>query len=268
MAGRAVAWGVGALAAAFLAAFSGCRGPEGSRWERHGSGEIWSQAFDQQLDHPEQLWPAAGLLVATPVLYAYDDELSEDAREHQYVTGSSTTGGDEIALALGAGAIGFGAVEACQGDDARSLEVGAESLVATEGVTEILKRATNRSRPEGSSSSSFPSGHTSFSFAAATFLARRIDDLSEGTASGLGYLLYAPATYVAINRVEEGRHWPSDVAAGAFLGIFLTNWIYNAHYGDTRAERPSIYAPEPRGVWRAGPAIEDGRLGLSLSFSF
>jgi len=268
MAAAGVAWKGGSLAAACIAVLSGCQGPEGSRWGRHGSGEIWSSAFDQQFDHPEQVAPAAELLVATPILFAFDDEISEDAREHHSITGSSTTPGDVIAVTLGAGAIGFGAVEAGRGDEARSLEVGAESLLATEGVTEILKRTTNRSRPEGQSSSSFPSGHTSFSFSAATFLARRIDDLVDGPEGSLGYLLYAPATFVAINRVEEGKHWPSDVSAGAFLGIFLTNWIYNAHYGEAQTDRPAIYAPESRGVWSVSPAIVDGDPGIVVSFSF
>jgi membrane-associated phospholipid phosphatase len=78
-------------------------------------------------------------------------------------------------------------------------------------------------------------------------------------------VLYVPATFVAISRVEEGRHWPSDVSAGAFL-VFLTNWIYNAHYGDTKADRPSIYL-EPRGVWRVRRDL-DGDPGIVVSFSF
>lgn len=162
----------------------------------------------------------------------------------------------------------MGALEASRGDEKRSLEVGSESLIATEAATEILKAVTHRPRPEGDSHASFPSGHASFSFSAATFLARRIDAINDGPGRKLGYLLYAPATFVAIDRVEAGRHWPSDVVFGAFLGMFFTNEVYNAHYGDTKVERPSIFAGKLEGVWRLGPAVLGGDPGIELSFSF
>ena len=58
---------------------------------------------------------------------------------------------------------------------------------------------------------SFPSGHTAASFAAATALA----SFYPGTAP----LVYALATGVGISRVHLGHHFPSDVAAGAILGL-------------------------------------------------
>jgi hypothetical protein len=217
------------------------------------------------VDHTEQWLPELGLLVATPILWNSDQELSEDAQDHHSMTGSSTTGGDAVAIALGVGVFGMGVVEVAHGDEWRSLEVGTEALLVTEAATNVLKAATQRTRPDSTSHTSFPSGHASFSFAAATLLARRIEDTS---GSSLGYLFYLPATYVGINRVESGHHWPSDVTAGAFLGLFLTNTIYNAHYGDNQVERPSIFQERPKCAWHIGPAVVDGRPVVEVGLSF
>ena len=75
----------------------------------------------------------------------------------------------------------------------------------------IFKQATRRSRPEGTGYS-FPSGHTTVTFASATVLQRHF-----GWKVGLP--AYAVASYVAASRVEMKRHYLSDVAFGAALGI-------------------------------------------------
>jgi len=251
------------------ACFSACRADaEGSRFDRHFSGEIWTGAISVQTQRPDELYPEAFLLGSAVVLRPFDARISEDA-DDGIVTHGSTTGGDAIAAGLGVLAIGTGVVDACRGDDGRSLEVGAESLLGTEAVTQALKAVVHRHRPGGSSSvTSFPSGHTSFSFAAATFLRRRIAEDGSPPESNLGWLFYVPAAYVAVDRVEGERHFPSDVAAGALLGMFLTNWIWDAHYRRPDETRPSIF-PASGAACRFGPTVDDeGHLCLSLGFSF
>lgn len=60
-------------------------------------------------------------------------------------------------------------------------------------------------------SSSFPSGHAVFFFAlaATTWFYHR----------PLGYILGALAILVSIARIAAGLHWPSDIVAGAVVGI-------------------------------------------------
>jgi hypothetical protein len=65
----------------------------------------------------------------------------------------------------------------------------------------------------------------------ATFLQRSITDDNPGWVGNLGYLAYAPSLYVGINRGEANKHWPTDIAFGAFLGVLLTNVVYDAHHG-------------------------------------
>ena len=238
-----------------------------SAFARHFDGEIWHEAYREQLGHPERVIPELGLLLATPIVYASDDEISEVAVPT--LTGDSQTTGDWLAVGLGATVLGLGAVDGLQGDPA-PIEIGAESLVATELATYALKTVTHRQRPDGSASDSFPSGHTSFSFAAATYIARYVEEYAADDYSALGYLAYGPAIYVGISRVENQRHFTSDVIFGAFLGMFLTNWIYDAHHaqpGETRP-RPTIEERRRKVAWSIQPVLEGSELSLALRVSF
>ena len=87
------------------------------------------------------------------------------------------------------------------------------SLIGSQLVASGLKLIVNRRRPEGDhsrSNSSFPSGHATGAFAVATILAHRYE--------GHKILFYIVASSIAISRVYLGRHFPSDVVVGAFLG--------------------------------------------------
>jgi membrane-associated phospholipid phosphatase len=83
--------------------------------------------------------------------------------------------------------------------------------VLSQVVTHAIKFSVRRVRPDGTLYS-FPSGHTSTSFASATVLQRHF-----GWKAGIP--AYAVATYVAASRIEEKRHFLSDVAFGAAIGI-------------------------------------------------
>jgi membrane-associated phospholipid phosphatase len=78
-------------------------------------------------------------------------------------------------------------------------------------MTTGMKQTLRRTRPEGSGFS-FPSGHTTVTFASATVLQRHFG-------WKVGVPAYAVASYVAASRVEMRRHYLSDVAFGAALGI-------------------------------------------------
>ena len=93
-------------------------------------------------------------------------------------------------------------------------------LVA-QGLTFALKRTTRRRRPEGKGFS-FPSGHTTVSFASATVLQQHFG-------WKIGLPAYAVASYVAASRVQMKRHYLSDVTFGAALGIMAGRTVSIGH---------------------------------------
>lgn len=98
----------------------------------------------------------------------------------------------------------------------RTSAVGADLLraqIVTQAVTAAVKLSVKRERPDGTMYS-FPSGHASVSFASATVLQRHFG-------WKVGVPAYAFATYVAASRVQEQRHFLSDVAFGAAVGVAI-----------------------------------------------
>ena len=96
----------------------------------------------------------------------------------------------------------------------RMARVGAnlvEAQIMTQALTAGIKMTARRTRPDGTLYS-FPSGHSSVTFASATVLQREL-----GWKAGVAG--YAVASYVAVSRIQEKRHFLSDVAFGAAIGI-------------------------------------------------
>jgi membrane-associated phospholipid phosphatase len=96
-----------------------------------------------------------------------------------------------------------------------------EALAATAGVTYGLKYSIDETRPNGGAHS-FPSGHTSVSFAAADFIERRYG-------WDYGIPAYLAASFVGYSRVEAKAHYTHDVLAGAAIGI-LSNALFTTRF--------------------------------------
>jgi len=88
-----------------------------------------------------------------------------------------------------------------------------------------LKKITAVERPDGSSNNSFPSGHTATAFMGAAFLYQEYKDIS----IWYGIAGYVVATGTGIFRIYNNRHWLTDVAAGAGIGILSTKIAYWIH---------------------------------------
>jgi len=99
----------------------------------------------------------------------------------------------------------------------------ATSLALAGTATFAVKTVIGRARPSAgvgafdfhpfSGNVSLPSGHTAMAFALAT-------DLSDEVRSGWVRVgLYAVASGTALSRINDNRHWLSDVGLGALVGI-------------------------------------------------
>lgn len=142
--------------------------------------------------------------------------------------------------ALVAGLIGFAGIASFEGATPAQrrghVAVFANSLAWTFAATDWIKVVVRRKRPvlytagaaaaahDPNSQRSFPSGHASVGFAAATtylMMARR-EGLPHRTRNAL--LLYAGALGVSALRVSAGKHFPTDVLGGAVLGTGI-GWL-------------------------------------------
>ena len=110
----------------------------------------------------------------------------------------------------------------------------------TQGVTQVIKYSVRRSRPDGSSNSSFPSGHTSGSFATATVLQRHY-----GWKAGVP--AFGVASYIAASRLSENKHFLSDIAFGTAIGLAAGRTV-TFDRGSTRFEIAPMAAPGGAGV--------------------
>ena len=91
-------------------------------------------------------------------------------------------------------------------------------------IVKSLKKITDTERPYGETGS-FPSGHTSLTFAMAHFMHKEYGEQSVWYSIGA----YASATTVGVFRLAKNSHWVSDVLAGAGIGMLSTELIYLTH---------------------------------------
>ncbi len=192
-------------------------------------------------------WVAGG----TGMLFALDEEIRdifEDAR-------SSTT--DDLANIFepfGNGAFTLPALAAFyvfghfdENDKAkRTALIATESFLITGLYTTVIKAAFGRHRPSTGDSStsfdgfttdhnSFPSGHTSTAFAIATVVANEYEKVPY-----IKPLSYGLATLTGLSRINDEKHWASDIFLGAALGYFTSKTILRLH-NNKKGQHFTIY---------------------------
>lgn len=136
-------------------------------------------------------------------------------------------------------------------DDSRMKAVAFDSfissLVASKGVTPLLKRAIDRERPNGGPDS-FPSNHATQAFAVASVVAAHYDS------AWIDGLAYGVATLVGASRIYHDDHWLSDVVAGGIIGTATGRLIVRTN---NRA----------RSTWTVMPIYDGKRRGIAISVS-
>ncbi|HXJ32375.1 MAG TPA: phosphatase PAP2 family protein [Gemmatimonadales bacterium] len=186
-------------------------------------------------------WTAGGGLVAGAALIARPplsrcapcDSLGLPGYERVAIR-SNSSGARTVSNVLLLGIAGGVALASVTGvDRARArgnAAVMTDAVSWTVAATELLKVSIHRSRPalyragaataaaDPDNRESFPSGHTSLAFAAATAYTTLALRQHLPHAGRNAIVLFVAATAAGVLRVAGGKHFPSDVLAGAALG--------------------------------------------------
>jgi len=169
---------------------------------------------------------------------------------------------------------------------------GTESVLLATGITTVLKGALGRTRPyvsrdtnahdfqfmrgftgNGASNyevpggqkfgkgdfQSFPSGHTTTAFAAASSVTSEVRRMWPRSLWYVAPVMYGGATLVGLSRMYHNNHWASDVVLGAAIGTFsgLKVVRYSHAHPDNKLDHFILGAS----------IVPDGHGGGTLSFS-
>ncbi len=117
----------------------------------------------------------------------------------------------------------------------KSIILAKAELIAL-GTVKLIKVTSGVIRPDGSDNQSFPSGHTTQAFVAATFLYYEYGKRYPW----VGITGYTIASVSGLLRMINNRHWLTDVLCGAGLGILSTHIAYKTHKFRLTRKRKSV----------------------------
>ena len=177
---------------------------------------VVASAFDDLRRLPS--WETATILsiggAGAAIGHAWDAQSSERLSSSRDLTpvfnAGRTIGSTEVNVAAAFATYALGRLT----DHPRATAIGADLIraqIVTQITTQGVKLAVGRTRPDGTSFS-FPSGHSATAFATATVLQRNLG-------WKVGIPAYGVAAYVATSRVQAKRHYLSDIAFGAAVGV-------------------------------------------------
>ncbi|HKX27731.1 MAG TPA: phosphatase PAP2 family protein [Blastocatellia bacterium] len=111
--------------------------------------------------------------------------------------------------------------------------LGAQAVIDGGIIVTLLKTATQRPRPTSNNGrggffdggNSFPSGHSTVSWALASVVAH---EYSESRLIGVG--AYGVAAAVSVSRFTSRNHFLSDILVGGAMGFGIGRYVYRRHH--------------------------------------
>ncbi len=136
----------------------------------------------------------------------------------------------------------------------------ATAYLLMSGSVNIIKKTSKVTRPDGSDTRAFPSGHTATAFMGAEYLHQEYKDVSKW----YGITGYVVAAGTGLFRMSNERHWLTDVATGAGIGILSTKIAYWIH----PAIKNTFFKRRDNLSGTAMPFYNGREYGLGLSMRF
>ena len=194
---------------------------------------IWTAPF--RLDRSDAKWvipSGIGLMALFTTDRITGDEIGEADRQVAWSRHISNLGS---IYTLSAAAGTFYVIGRAEKND-RARETGllsAEAIINSVIVEGVLKGVTQRGRPlDGrerseffDGGSSFPSGHSTQTWAVATVIANEYKDHR-----AVQIAAYGLASAVSVARFTGHKHYLSDVVVGSALGWGIGRYVYGAHH--------------------------------------
>jgi len=234
---------------------------------------IWTAPFHIQRGDAKWVVPGSiGLMALFTTDRMTGDEIGESDRQ---VNASNAISYAGSAYGVGAAAGAFYLLGRKK-HDARARETGvliAEATIDSAIVYATLKGVTQRARPADGierseffdGGSSFPSGHSTSAWTAATIIASEYHDNR-----AIQIAAFATASAVSVARFSGHKHYLSDVIAGSALGYGIGKYVYHKRHNK------SLDASDDGGpvskLWRPAITPEFDRrthtYGAGLTWSF
>ncbi|MEO8048791.1 MAG: phosphatase PAP2 family protein [Acidobacteriota bacterium] len=195
--------------------------------------EIWTSPFHMRGSDAKWWIGIGGVTAALIATDRHTSTVFENSRgQITWGNNLSRIGTSYTLLPIVAGFYGYGVLR----DDAKPREVGvlgAEALIDSLIVVQILKPIARRNRPDAPTEAghffeggdSFPSGHAIESWALASVIAH---EYGHGNKL-VPIVVYGLATVVSGSRYAAQRHYASDIVAGAAMGWFIGRYVYHTH---------------------------------------
>ena len=227
---------------------------------------------DYWLSYPQNAWrivsapynfdtndwlTAGGIAAGTGLLLLADKEINDTWRDDirsgtldDFLDVMEKFGDSQTVIFTALGGYALGELIGTERDKEAGLLV-AQSFVLSAGLTQVFKFGFRRDRPDDSrgdqysffssdsskTNSSFPSGHATNAFSMAAVLTNVYDE----SVPWLGWVLYPVATMTSLARINNERHWGSDVFLGGALGYFIGRMV--VHYSPFRGNQAVSIEP-------------------------
>ena len=191
------------------------------------SAQDWGDAFLNSAVE-ESVWVPAALGTVFVSTNA-DDSVSSWAMDETPIFGSQSSAEDATDVMLTSLLVGslFSTYEASKTEGPSRWAINLGGMATARVVTQGLKSAVGRERPNGENDRSFPSAHSTNAFSSASVIWHDLDVIPYFSAKtdlklGIRVATQTLAGLTAWGRIEAGQHFPSDVLFGAAIGNYFT----------------------------------------------